>query len=544
MEVVSKAASHNWQNFTDKQTVSLIENILSSHGRVMPHLDSIDKWPNIDGRVELQSENFDLLGRLDVQAKTLKTNELKISCPTSFLSSCELDPCLLLAVDNANKKIYWQYFDSTEVKKFSLKAGQAMKTISFDPKHYIDENEKTYIEEWVDLARKNQERRNNHDNLKDAYSSLSKRSNVAIGENHQDFKMLHLFLDELNSKLDNEFLSVKQKIYPSAWKLGLALYDYKDNTLSYTIYPIPLNKNDVQIKRVDEQLKNELNAQGLGFRAHFVENPIELKPRVYAFDLIESYTMNLVEKRLFDQGSNELVSSEYIFHVIDVCKDSMKLKPQDSYNAKELLSNQWINEHKNSIYMIYNAKQIHVSRFYQLLEKYSSHNHIVHRPYKQYDFARGGGWVWNLYSKEDAEKIFLKVINAWPSAYDDLLNSSFPLLKDKLSLWGDANLMLVKSNLEERYYDHTGPTYETYLLNSKNSNTTFKRIELVPDELLDQLHDFSRMKEPILFEGQIYTLLSASHSMLDFIFHDLPLSNLVYETLERRLKDYFSKGVI
>lgn len=541
---MTKAASHNWQNFTDKQTVSLIENILSSHGRVMPHLDSIDKWPNIDGRVDLQSESFELLGRLDVQAKTLKTDSLKISCPTSFLSSCELDPCLLLAVDNKNKKIYWQYLDSIEVKKFSLKEGQARKTIVFSPSQYIDEANKSYIDTWITLAKKNQERLNEHDDLKEAYTKLSKRSNVAIDEVNEDFKMLHLFLDELNNKLDNEFLSIKQKMFPMAWKLGLALYDYKDNTLSYTIYPIQLEKNDVRIKRVDKQLRDELAAQGLGFRAHLVENPIEAKPRIYAFDLIETYTMNLFEKRLLEPSKHELITSEYIFYVIDVCKDSMKLKSQDLYNVSELINNKWVKENKRVKHLSYNAKRVDVSRFYTLMEDHLTHDEIIYRPYKQFDYSRGGGWIWNLYSKDEAEKVFLKVLKAWPNAYDELLNSNFPLLKDKLSLWGSADLILVKAKLKDSYEGHVSPTYEPYFLKSEDNSRKFKRIELLPDELQEQLHDFNRFKEDIFFEGQTYKLTSASHSVLDFIFHSLPLSSLVYETLERKLKDYFSKEVI
>jgi len=538
---MTEAASHNWQNFTDKQSVSLIENILSSHGRVMSHIDTVDKWPNIDGNVDLQSEDFKLVGRLYVQAKTLKTDSLKIACQTSFLSSCELDPCLLLAADNANRKIYWLYLDAIEVKKYALKPGQITKTITFDPQQYIDQNETSYVEEWIALAKKNQERLNNHDDLKEAYKNLSKRSNEAIGESHQDFKMLHKFLDELNSRLDNEFLSVKRRLFPDAWKLGLALYDYKDHELSYTIYPISSDKNDVQIKRVDKQLRDDLNAQGLGFRAHYVENPIEAKPREYAFDLIESYTMSLFNKRLLNDGNDELIALEYIFYIIDTCADSMKLTIADSYQVKELLENKWIKEHERIQFISYNSKQIDIRKFVRLLEKYAGKDRVVRRPYKRFDYTRGGGWVWNFYSKEDAEEVFLKVIKSWPSAYDDIIQNNFPLLEDELSLWGSGDLMLVKGNFSDSYEGHYGPTYETYLLKSKDGAPKFKRIEQAPEELLSQLRDYGRSRETIMFEGEPYSLTWASHSTLSLLYHDLPLANLVYETLDRRLKDYFSK---
>jgi len=65
-----KTPAHSGNNFTDKQSISLIENILVSHKRVIP-IDSIDKWSNIDGHVEIRDDKNSLVGRLNVQAKTL-----------------------------------------------------------------------------------------------------------------------------------------------------------------------------------------------------------------------------------------------------------------------------------------------------------------------------------------------------------------------------------------------------------------------------------------------------------------------------------------
>src|SRR3989344_2539865 len=66
--------SHSQNDFTDKESVSLIENTLAHHKRVMSKLYSSDKWPNIDGHIEVQDVNNILVGRSYVQVKTLPVN--------------------------------------------------------------------------------------------------------------------------------------------------------------------------------------------------------------------------------------------------------------------------------------------------------------------------------------------------------------------------------------------------------------------------------------------------------------------------------------
>ncbi len=61
-----KPARHGKSNFLDKRSVSVVEELLTTHERVMPQLASIDKWPNIDGYLELQDANEVLLGRMEV----------------------------------------------------------------------------------------------------------------------------------------------------------------------------------------------------------------------------------------------------------------------------------------------------------------------------------------------------------------------------------------------------------------------------------------------------------------------------------------------
>src|SRR4051812_2512440 len=94
--VEPQPASHPASNFTDVQSVSLVSHLLARHGRVIANISSVDKWPNIDGRVEIQDEQNNLIGPLSVQVKTLAANHtLKYDCKVDFLAYCEkIEPCL------------------------------------------------------------------------------------------------------------------------------------------------------------------------------------------------------------------------------------------------------------------------------------------------------------------------------------------------------------------------------------------------------------------------------------------------------------------
>ena len=125
--MVAKPASHPKSNFTDVQSITLIGNILSSHGRVMPNLNSIDKWPNIDGKVEVQDENKGIVGSIAVQAKTLPNeHELKFKCPVSFLAYCEnIEPCLLFGVDTPYYLSYHLHHFSSLMKRSISRTDEA-----------------------------------------------------------------------------------------------------------------------------------------------------------------------------------------------------------------------------------------------------------------------------------------------------------------------------------------------------------------------------------------------------------------------------------
>ena len=333
----SKIPSHSKTSFTDERSTTLIKYILATHGRVMTQLYSNDKWPNIDGFLEVQDRNRNLVGRLFVQAKTLPPNHKnKFRCPISFFSSCEIDPILLFGVDNQNKKVYWRYFDSQIIKNIDFKNNKYSKTITFDSNNFFDENTSDYIGEWEEIIKNNRFKFQNYDELSNAYMIILQSSNAALGKVNNDFVRIHDFLDTFNGLLDREFSIAKTLFYPRTWNIGIAYYEYKPSKLSYALYPIYLDKNDVQIKEVDKDLQDKIQKEGLEFTVHFVENPIETRPKEYAKEIIQSKVFKLLENKLLSHAGNDFLAREFIFAFVDKFHVQLGLTKKDTYTIREI----------------------------------------------------------------------------------------------------------------------------------------------------------------------------------------------------------------
>jgi len=543
----TQVPSHSSTDFTDKQSISLIENILASHKRVMPKLYSNDKWPNIDGHIEIQNINNILVGRLFVQAKTLPTkHNLKFACSVSFFSSCEIDPCILLGVDNKAEKVYWLYFDAQIIKGINFKENTFTKTIQFNEIQYFDKNKIDYITAWEEIITDNQQKFKNYNELKNSYELILKSSNKAIGKTNTNFSKIHLFLDELNNSLDHKFQLVKDIFYPRTWKIGLAYYDYEDTKITYTPFPIPIDQNDVQIKEVDDNLKEKLKQQGLGFTGHFAENPIESRPREYAKEILGSKTMAIVERQLLVHTGYEQLAQEVVFNFINSYSHYMGLTKKDSYSIEEVKNSEWLMRMKNVSLLSMNAKQINLRIFWELLNFLEARQIPINKVYRAKDFSRlpNGGWIWDVFSKSDTEHNLNIVFNNLAPAYEQLILNNFPLLEQEFSLFQGGDKIFVHYNLKEKYTDYgSGPTYEMFYVKSDGGSIPQKTIEVIEDIEADSINKlfFTERLHKFEHNGTPYKLISMCHGVLDFIYEDTPLFNLVYEILTQRIKQYFEK---
>lgn len=601
---LKKPARHTRQSFDDQQAISLVSSWLAETKRAMPDLKANDKWPNIDGYIEITDECGYPKGTLKVQVKKLsKVNATKrqyIFKNDKFLSYCKesLDwiPILFIGVDLDKKKAFWLHMD----QDFLNKTG-GNKTIKFIESQTIRSGKNVYIQDWERIVALYNSKSKEFEKYKKAFSMLSDVVTPVLGRNDKKFINIHCFLDEVNHFLDSKFTIIKKIFYPKAWKLGLAYYQYKEAELVYTLYPITQSRNDVQIKEINEGFHNKIKKEGLGFIGYFQENPIEKRPKEYAKEVIKSKTLKAIEGKLFNHFGSKFLAREFIFTFIDKFHLQMGLEQKDKYLIEEIKNgffrylplwlqeshNFLISENRNNFKerlrsgriryfdpdviteIMENEREAITKTVEARLKENKSISSLpmgnknlpfglfveffnflqqteveIERPYKEKDFLRlvkKGNWIWNVFSKQDVEnnlKIFFRNL---PRVYSNFVESNFPLLKNELSLFSNADVIAVSWVLKEKYLNYQSrPTYEMYYLKSEDkedSNELVISITTKEAELLQNL-DFSSRE--VNFRGKRYKIKSRIISVLDFIYEDTPMLNFIYKLIESRLKNYFN----
>lgn len=585
---------HNDQNFIDTQTISLIENILASHKKIMPKLSKIDKWPNTDGFVEIQDNDKSYLWQLSVQVKTLQKNhKLKFDCPISFLLYCEKNPCLLLGVDNKKNIVYWLYFDTYVLKDINFDKNDCTKTISFIESQKISKKSKKYIEEWRKIVLRNAYRFSNFDDHKKAFELLSSSTNQAIWLEVDFFRNIHIFLDTINKLLDNDFSIIKKRFYHNQWKIWLAYYEYKPSSLGYVLYPIAYNKNDVQIKKVDDDLHTKLSKQWLGFTMNFSQNPIEANSTKFAYDILEDKLKQIIDAKFLDHPGNWFLANEFVIAFIDKFSEQLWLTISDVYRIEDIKKwfykylPLWLSEAHKFLYeqdrnnfrkrlndghiLYYDPKiinnmsdeergdiksnvleklknnsdipvltiwndQMPLWNFVDFLESIKSEK--VWRLYRSKDYSRlKTWWVWEVFSPEDTVYNFRLAVSNLQKVYEDVVDLNFPLLKDRLSLfkwWNKIVYVLEKETLGDIW----GLWYKVFHLRSEDDSNKWT-IDFVDWDLAKTFDDIFFTKWKVNYLWKNYDILHKRSSILHFIYEDAPLLNLVYKILIESLSDYF-----
>jgi len=155
MVILNKPAKYTIQNFRELESISLLENILASHQLVMPKIDKMDKWPNIDGYLYITDGNGYEKGELKVQVKTIGNKGVKgkIFCKIGqkYLNYCsdihELVN-LIIGVDTENKEAYWLKITPENTKKIKDKK------VFFPKINVINYNNNSYYKLWRDICKR------------------------------------------------------------------------------------------------------------------------------------------------------------------------------------------------------------------------------------------------------------------------------------------------------------------------------------------------------------------------------------------------------
>ena len=569
--------------------------------RAMPDLKALDRWPNIDGYIEVTDEKGSWKGDLKVQVKKLSNTNARnkqhyFNKKDKFLPYCRESedeggvPIIFIGVDLKNKLAFWLHID----RDFLNRNGSS-RTVKFVEAQVIKSGTSEFVEDWKDIVDLYRSKSKEFEKYKKLFSMLSDVINPALGVTDERFVSIHRFLDTVNYYLDHEFSIVKQILYSNTWKLGFAYYRYGDSELAYTLYPIARNKNDAQIKEIDQSLHNIIKTENLGFTGHFIENPLKKEPKEYATEVVRKNTQRVIDRKLLRNTGSEFLAIEFIFAFIDEFHIPMGLELKDKYSLEEIrvafyiylplwlkfsdgiisflqdhfprktevyyqpnwaskLSQSELNKIKLNVEKALlddepipkippivgeqNSFDLFVE-FFNFLKK--TKRRVIRRPYKKKDLSKlkekGANWTWNLFSEKDAEYNLNVFLEHLEDAYNVILRNNFPLLEEALSLFGEADTLLVSSNLSP-----PDPIYAMYYL---KSNTKRKQVRINPcTEKEFKRSGLERYNQPgkvFNFGDEECQLISKEPGPLHSIYESTPVLNFIYKKLKERIDEYFKK---
>lgn len=241
----------------DRKAINYLEGILLESELIIPHLESGDRLPNLDGYLELcefAKRKINPIGRFEVQVKSLnhdyRNNNIRDNTIYSYKYSCDTkvvnvvlgaqtcNPVLLILVDSKNKHIFWKYMSLQYCLELDV-GTQENKTIYFDKSDEIADPDQWYdslYNIYIKISYAQQHRDENCFLLSD------KEQNIPI--------VVQDMSDYLNNLLDNELWFIKQAYFPDTWKMGIAYLDGGKNSFSCVgLYKIKRGKNDLFIKQ-------------------------------------------------------------------------------------------------------------------------------------------------------------------------------------------------------------------------------------------------------------------------------------------------------
>ena len=541
--------------------------------------------PNIDGQIDVTDEYGTEIGTFRVQVKKLwPENAPKMKhyfTSNKFLAYCresaDWTPILFIGVDLERKKAFWLHMD-----RAFLDANGSRRTVKFIGTQVIESGANKFIDDWEKIIKRYRSNSKEFERYKKAYSMLSDIVvNPAYRKVDERFVNIHYFLDELNDYLDHKFPIVKQVLYPKTWKLGFAFFNYGSTGIAYTLYPIALNKNDVQIKEIDGYMLDKIATEGLNFTYFNSVNPLETSPKKYAREVIQSKTSDIVKQRWLKHSGSEYLAKEFIFAFIDEFHIPMGLELKDKYSLDEIeraideYLPLWLKfshdlllrkkrEPEGTIMectpdWVHNLTESERNEIAQNVERVIQDDTFDFRIMLRREVETSLMHFWEFLDylkhskKKEIERLYILERHSSSKyidhnlkmfcehlleAYNTVLQNNFPLLKDELSLFGKADTILISRKVKD-HPDEPTDYWGAVSIYQSRENIKGERAQtyLVTEEELEQSRKASEGPfGEIIFRDKKYWFTST-----DFIYEGAPMLNFIYEKLKKRIDEYFKK---
>ncbi len=581
-------------NLIDAETVGLVINLLAKSKRIMPKIEFQDKWPNIDGYlyfletpIDAHNDYAETLGTFEVQIKKLpKDHNLKFSVETDFLKYCKtsFNPVIFLGVDLETGTLYWLHISNGFINPYDAKLSQTTVTINLEESKKISAADIEYVSLWEKIIVDHRNKIVGYDQIKenlDSYILISQNSKLVPAKISKDYVNIHKFLDKLNGYLDNEFNIIKKIYLPSTWKLGFAFLNYEPANLSYSLFDIPYNMNDVQIKQIvlRGNIRDLMKKQKIDWFTSSARNKIEEDPKNVAFEWIETKLKKIIENKFLQISSIELLN-EYLYEFTSHYHKELGLKLKDEYTIDEI--NNSLNQHlllwveelyrfKNiplkhimpvdldSLFIfatddeamiieeniqariregkfslnrfIFTNKRYDFSKFIRFLESAKNREITIVKKVFRYGCKDMSGrrYTWEKWSKEELVYNTKILYSIMPKVYDEIIKENFGQIFEDLKFFKGFNkYIVVLTGAKDNYPPEftSGPSLSIY-----------RAIDPDSTENTVEVYDESESSYEENLQDKKFEVKTAHYD----IFDEFPLLTCTYEYIRERLNNHIKE---
>ena len=441
----------------ERSAITIVRSLLGDE-HVDYHLGENDKTADIDGYIAIADSDSCFEAKIEVQIKTLPKkyyDKPAFDCPTTLLGYAEISVVpVILMVSDAKRDIVWcKHLKWSLIKSLRDKASQKTIKLSFDAscENLDRSNVKMFLESWKEeynsIYRRIEDYENKEERVKQLEELLSKSVNPNLDLPEQEIKLLQGLIDRYNYLLDYDFQFIKKHNYLNLWKKGLALFDYRQNSLVYSLFPIKYGENSLLIKRIPyDSIKGIMGIDANILYTHdgvsqcLLSNPIKKDPSIFISNLIKAECEKML--RAHDiLPEDEMFYTEYIKALLG--DHTFARQYTDDIDSLILIvSRRGQTSRKVSGYSINSFRALHYLEWLKQKGLDKLPELYPHRDIKnptQSSYA-------NYYSYECAKSKLQIVFTKAIEQYTSFINKHFAQIKDKLLIYKGADYLRVFLN--------------------------------------------------------------------------------------------------
>jgi hypothetical protein len=604
-EPLFKSRSATYPDRSDSEATSkhMLMDLLDNRF-VRGELRIMDKYPNADGILDVTEADGYIRGKIDVQLKTLpksRTTTPAHACEMSFLQYCEesILPVILIAVDQAGRKAYWQNMNYEVLSSVRSKITGKTFSLALPLENCIDGQSLAYVDKWKQICAATYEKTWNYDALKADYE----KQEAELASLREKFGPLTLdapqvreiqqFLDIYNDLLDHDFRLIKRARYSNFWKIGLGIMRYSKEECSFIVYPIPYGTNETLIRQVKPGSIKDIGREfvlGTMLRAQSYNNgnPISESAETLAYEMIESDFKYLIDRVQFEVP-DDFMANEYIhgftsrfatfldldgaaesydlddlhFLVNDVLPQLLDIRLNIPEGQKRFTQNidsyQKLKPHANHRQSLMEARKRatkgHITKFniepvssafdVDILKLYIDHLRTqgIRQTRRVYDpntsIQSTGGFIWESWNNKVLISNVSTVIHNLKRVYQLVIERYFPGLAKDLELFRDGNLLLYCLSFE--HGRHAGPQLEYYKLRSHAKLPAEVRFCTSADRPFTRESLMDQEGWTMRINKKVYELHISGGEKVVFIFEPLPMHTFVRLLVKQGINAMLSK---